>query len=958
MKQKNLKKKTGILLLAIMMIVSMLSKLGAKVHAAELPDVSQFATVDELKTLNTDDTDGEQKSAKVYFGNYNYNKWWIAGSQSDDSLVLFASIPMEQNQQFDLQYTKNKTYSSNWKCSYIDGIVPSEVYPNHYGGSPLRNTLQDLETTHFTPTEQILMKESTIYTYDSKNNKVYSTTNKLYLPYGKSGDNYFTVGINNPNDLNTGLRIDTNYWPILETWTRAPHTSDYSVVSKKSSSKSLNDILVTSKYSIVPAFELNISSVLFGSLVKAVTSEGELSLDTGMYGAMTLRYNTDSIGSAVVLFDRSKVELTNVPTGTYLVAQNSDGAWSKKINDETFISADTMGLDSFKNCKVWLETSNSSENMTYATMATEEQGYTVNIVDNTGLTIVLDNGVQEVEKGTDIQDIIVQANDGYYLPDNYSDTVVLPSGLSIVQNENEITISGIPTNDVDITLPAATVKPKSDTPEVEIGKTSTAIIVNATNYKTDFGKIEYKLNNGQWEEDDTILINLTPNTEYTLSIRYTGQGIYRMSDEKIVKVITLKDGNEVIVVPVNLAIDYKENLKLSGVILPSGWTWVEPETYLNAGKETYKARFDTTNLEAEYDFAGVQGYNAQTHYVERGIEVNVLKGESSIQITTDDMNKTYDGSGVIEPTYTTSGSTGNVTIAWQKNISHSDIPKWEDLEGAPRDAGEYQVVVTLEEDNNYNSATTTKTFVIAQAMNEWTEELSIEDWTYNETASVPNVKSKYGEVVFTYSNQKERKYTSEVPVKVGTYYVKASVSETENYTGLEEVVSFAIKKAIPIPEKITGLMIGKGQALKEIQLPRGFEWKDESIIATELGRYQYEAVYTPVDISNYEIIEVMLEVEVVAEMIPLNHIPIIQAEDKTVAVGDMFDDVVALEDVTATDFEDGDITKNIEVIKNEVDTTKVGVYEVTYKVTDSQGASTTKTITVVVKEKEVPSIDE
>ena len=86
----------------------------------------------------------------------------------------------------------------------------------------------------------------------------------------------------------------------------------------------------------------------------------------------------------------------------------------------------------------------------------------------------------------------------------------------------------------------------------------------------------------------------------------------------------------------------------------------------------------------------------------------------------------------------------------------------------------------------------------------------------------------------------------------------------------------------------------------------------------------------------------------------INQIPVINAEDKTIYVGDEFD---PLKDVTATDKEDGDITLTIEnVIKNEVDNTKVGVYEVTYKVTDSQGASTVKTIKVTVKAKDTPVV--
>ena len=86
----------------------------------------------------------------------------------------------------------------------------------------------------------------------------------------------------------------------------------------------------------------------------------------------------------------------------------------------------------------------------------------------------------------------------------------------------------------------------------------------------------------------------------------------------------------------------------------------------------------------------------------------------------------------------------------------------------------------------------------------------------------------------------------------------------------------------------------------------------------------------------------------------INQIPVINAEDKTINVGDEFD---PLKDVTAKDKEDGDIALTIDnVIKNDVNTSKAGVYEVTYKVTDSQGASTVKTIKVTVKAKDTPVV--
>lgn len=84
------------------------------------------------------------------------------------------------------------------------------------------------------------------------------------------------------------------------------------------------------------------------------------------------------------------------------------------------------------------------------------------------------------------------------------------------------------------------------------------------------------------------------------------------------------------------------------------------------------------------------------------------------------------------------------------------------------------------------------------------------------------------------------------------------------------------------------------------------------------------------------------------KMEPINAAPVINATDKTIEVGDTFDPKA---DVTAKDKEDGNLTDKIEILKNTVDPSKPGVYEVTYKVTDSKGASCTKTIKVTVKEK-------
>ncbi|WP_270993413.1 immunoglobulin-like domain-containing protein [Listeria seeligeri] len=74
--------------------------------------------------------------------------------------------------------------------------------------------------------------------------------------------------------------------------------------------------------------------------------------------------------------------------------------------------------------------------------------------------------------------------------------------------------------------------------------------------------------------------------------------------------------------------------------------------------------------------------------------------------------------------------------------------------------------------------------------------------------------------------------------------------------------------------------------------------------------------------------------------------PVISATDKTIKQDDSFN---PLDEVTATDKKDGDITKDVKVTKNTVDTSKAGVYDVDYSVTNSSNLTTAKSIKVTVE---------
>ncbi len=164
------------LLIAMTLIVTLTPIGPTTAHAAESPDTAQFADKGDLMQFNTNDADGTAKAAKVYFGQNgpsDAQAWWIAGSQSIGSLTLFAASQLGQTQVFQ-QSMNAMPYNAEWGCVY-QGETPTEVFPNHYGASKLREALRDAESSFFTGAEQALMKTSTIYTNDTKNNSVYST---------------------------------------------------------------------------------------------------------------------------------------------------------------------------------------------------------------------------------------------------------------------------------------------------------------------------------------------------------------------------------------------------------------------------------------------------------------------------------------------------------------------------------------------------------------------------------------------------------------------------------------------------------------------------------------------------------------------------------------------------------------------------------------------------------------
>ena len=90
--------------------------------------------------------------------------------------------------------------------------------------------------------------------------------------------------------------------------------------------------------------------------------------------------------------------------------------------------------------------------------------------------------------------------------------------------------------------------------------------------------------------------------------------------------------------------------------------------------------------------------------------------------------------------------------------------------------------------------------------NEFTQPLTITGWTYGDAPNAPTAVAKYGKIKYTYSNTADGTYTEKVPTNAGTYYVKATVEETEGYSGLESnAFEFVIEKKTLTNDNITDI---------------------------------------------------------------------------------------------------------------------------------------------------------
>ncbi|SCX08415.1 Listeria/Bacterioides repeat-containing protein [Lachnospiraceae bacterium YSD2013] len=186
---------------------------------------------------------------------------------------------------------------------------------------------------------------------------------------------------------------------------------------------------------------------------------------------------------------------------------------------------------------------------------------------------------------------------------------------------------------------------------------------------------------------------------------------------------------------------------------------------------------------------------------------NLTITAASMEVSATGFNGTYDGSahGI-----TVTGPEGST-------VSYGTVSGNYDLDASPEytDAGTYTVYYKVEKEN-CDPVTGSANVVIAKAG--ISPSVTLEGWTYGETANTPSVTGNEGSGTVNYEYYTDNACTEPVdgvPSNAGTYYVKAIIGETANYESDYATAEFTIEKmAVTITaanqEKVYGTSISEG----------------------------------------------------------------------------------------------------------------------------------------------------
>ncbi|MDE6476476.1 MAG: MBG domain-containing protein [Erysipelotrichaceae bacterium] len=238
----------------------------------------------------------------------------------------------------------------------------------------------------------------------------------------------------------------------------------------------------------------------------------------------------------------------------------------------------------------------------------------------------------------------------------------------------------------------------------------------------------------------------------------------------------------------------------SGAVTFEWFTKDESGEWVSLGEQ---APINVGNYGVKAHLAADQNYAAADSGEPTPFEIT--KATSTVEIL-DDLNKTYDGEAVKDPSVKVEGTSETATIAWFKKESDTvtRAVTWTPLTSAPVNAGDYKVVVTVAENNNSLGATAEQEFTIAKAATNVSIEGTLDKEYNGVEVEVPNIKVEGSSGVTTIEWYKKDvngawELLTNAPKEIGEYKIVVKVEEDENYLSGEVEQTFAISEKVEVP---------------------------------------------------------------------------------------------------------------------------------------------------------------
>ena len=315
----------------------------------------------------------------------------------------------------------------------------------------------------------------------------------------------------------------------------------------------------------------------------------------------------------------------------------------------------------------------------------------------------------------------------------------------------------------------------------------------------DGGTMQYKLGvDGIWSSEIPTATNAG---EYTVYYKVLGDDSHSdlIDDEKQQLTVTVAKADAQVTAPTA-----KTGLTYNGesqtLIVADSAIGATIEYKLGDGEWTTDIPAATDAGEYTVIYKAVADANYNVVDTEQQLIVTIAKADVQVTAPTAKTGLTYNGES---QALVVAGSAIGATIEYKLGDGEwtTDIP-------TATDAGEYTVIYKVVADANYNVVDGENKFTITIAKIADSIDFSLDNVTVRCGDSVPELTATSASgtaVTFTYSDNGNDYYTKEQLADFAfiygtTYYVKAAVADSSNYTGAEKVLTITPQHNITVSE--------------------------------------------------------------------------------------------------------------------------------------------------------------